>query len=396
MNRNWMRGIPFLFLAIRLMLIIALPLEGLRGFGDLFHFYNLAGLGWPYLDYWVEFPPIFPFFSRLIYLVAGGVEHVYYYLLVLILLIFQTGNLYLFICLVWRLYQKDEDQIRIWVYFALLAGLAYSWWYFDPLAVFALLLGINWLLEEQDIKTGIAIAVGTLIKFFPIFILPTVWLYRPTKKALLVSVLVIAVIVIVYGSLLALSPEMTSASLRSQISKGSWETIWAMLDGNYETGNFGPLEERFISATALLRRGNPARVHPWLTLVVFAAIGLWLFIKVKLNGKRGVIAFIGLTFCIMFLWSPGWSPQWVLYLTPLILLTLPRREAILMVFAFVFINLLEWPAFLSRGYTWGLLITIPIRTLLFVLLAVELWRVAHKMSRLALTTEESWKIAGRR
>jgi hypothetical protein len=377
------------------MLILALPLEGLRGFGDLHHFYNLAGLGWPYLDFWVEFPPIFPFLSRVIYLLAGGVEHVYDYLLVLVLSIFQAGSLFLLIRLIWRVYQGQEEQVRIWVYFAILAGLAYGWWYFDPLAVFFMLLAINWLLEGQDVKTGIALAIGTLIKLFPIFVLPAVWLYRPKRKAYTVIGLAVGIVVIVYGTLFIASPEMTTASLRSQASKGSWETVWALFDGNYQTGNFGPLEERFDPTAALQPRGNPARISPWLTLALFALAGLWLLWRERLNDKRGVIAFIGLTLCIVYLWSPGWSPQWVLFLVPLILLCLPRREALLMVFAIIFINLLEWPAFLSRGYTWGLLITIPVRTFLLILLAVEMWRIAHNSDRVSLTAEESWKVVER-
>jgi hypothetical protein len=293
------------------------------------------------------------------------------------------------------MYHRNQDDMRIWVYFAILAGLAYGWWYFDPLAVFMMLLGINWVLEGHDLKAGFALALGTLIKLFPVFALPTIWLYRPIKQALLITSVTLVIVVGVYGTLFLLSPEMTTASLRSQANKGSWETVWALLDGNYQTGNFGPLEERFDPAMALQLRGNPARIPTWLSLIIFVALGVWLFLRVSLNGKRGFIAFIGLTFCIVYLWSPGWSPQWVLFLVPLILLCLPRREAILMAFSIVFINLLEWPAFLSRGYNWGLLISIPLRTFLLVLLAVEMWRVAHNPDRDSLTTEESWKIVER-
>jgi hypothetical protein len=81
------------------------------------------------------------------------------------------------------------------------------------------------------------------------------------------------------------------------------------------------------------------------------------------------IAFTGLTWCIFLIWSPGWSPQWVLYLIPFILLTLDERHAILMSFILILVNLLEWPVLLSRGYPWGLMLTVPIRTLVMFLLA---------------------------
>jgi hypothetical protein len=59
----------------------------------------------------------------------------------------------------------------------------------------------------------------------------------------------------------------------------------------------------------------------------------------------------------------------VLYLIPFILLTLDERHAILMSFILILVNLLEWPVLLSRGYSWGLMLTIPIRTLVMFLLA---------------------------
>ena len=97
-----------------------------------------------------------------------------------------------------------------------------------------------------------------------------------------------------------------------------------------------------------------------------------------------MIAFVGLTWCIFLLWSPGWSPQWVLYLIPLILLTLDDRNAVLMTIILVLVNLLEWPVLLSRGYQWGLLLTIPLRTLMLILLA-WLWyqQIAGKRTFLA-------------
>jgi len=41
------------------------------------------------------------------------------------------------------------------------------------------------------------------------------------------------------------------------------------------------------------------------------------------------------------------------------------------------ISLAEWPVLLSRGMNEWLYLTVPLRTGLFVLLAVELWRRAR-------------------
>ena len=56
------------FFIVRLALFLSLPLEGLAGYGDLAHFHGWAELdGWPFLSYWMEFPPLFPFLGEAIH-----------------------------------------------------------------------------------------------------------------------------------------------------------------------------------------------------------------------------------------------------------------------------------------------------------------------------------------
>jgi hypothetical protein len=156
--------------------------------------------------------------------------------------------------------------------------------------------------------------------------------------------------------------------------------VWALLDGNLSTGNLGPLVDHLDSGTESISTGNPPRISPWLTLIPFAALGGGLFLKIPSQDDRSEMAFLGLAWSLFFLWSPGWSPQWVLYLLPLLLLTLPQRETILMGVVWVFISLLEWPVLLSRGYFRALWILIPVRTLLLILLAFAFWQQIKKAS----------------
>lgn len=363
-----------LFLVARLMLLIALPLEGLRGYGDFVHFYRLAGMGQPFLDLWVEFPPAFPFFSRLMYLMAGGQEHIYDYLLAISLSLFQAGELVLFAALSHRLYSPPSARRRTWVYLVFLLGLAYGWWYFDPLASLLLLLGLYWLLEERDTAAGLALGLGALTKLFPLLVLPLAWRWRPPAAALRLSLAALGLVAAVYAALWTGAPEFTRASLSSQASKGSWETIWALIDGNLDTGNFGPESERYDPSSAYVARGNPAHVPSWLTLLGFGALGVGLVGRVRLVSARQAVAFLGLTWCLFLVWSPGWSPQWVLYLLPLVFLALPLRMAVLMNTVLVLVNLLEWPVLLSRGLSGSLNLTITARTALLVLLAFVFWR----------------------
>jgi len=373
--KHSIRDFPLLFIIARLILLLSLPLEGIRSYGDYWNFYSLAELGWPFFDLWVEFPPVFPFLSALLFQLVGGRQHAYEYLLALTLSFFQAGTIYFFLRLAKKLFGTEVAHRRVWTYFALLVGLFYGWGYFDPIAVFAMVLGLNLLVQEQDFLAGTAFAFGALTKWFPILGLVLIWRRCSPKRAVQVTALVLSSIMAVYGMLMVLSPEMTVASLRAQVGRGSWETVWALIDGNLSTGNLGSAVDHLDPSTADLSARNPALISPWLTLIPFAILGGWFYWSSSGKNHTTMISFLGLTLSMFFLWSPGWSPQWVLYLLPLILLVLPEREAILMALVWVLINLLEWPVLLSRGYFQALWLIIPIRILLLILLIIAFWRV---------------------
>lgn len=385
------RDMVLLFLLCRLTLLISLSLEGLRGFGDFLHFFHLAGMGLPMIDYWVEFPPLFPFFSRMLYVFSGGREHVYDYLLAMLLSIAQAGCLWLVLRLSEQLHSDGTSRLRGWVFFAIHLVLPYGWWYFDAFAVLATLLGLYWLFEGKDSRAGLALAMGTLTKFFPALILPIVWRWTSWRRAFMVTLITLGVTLVVYVAFFVASPRMTVASIVSQGKKGSWETIWALIDNNYQTGNFGPESERFDPSTAQVPRGNPSRIPPWLTLILFGALGGWLLVRAQLDSQLAAAAMVGITWVIFLLWSPGYSPQWILYLLPLVLLVLPIREAVMYSVVLVLVNVLEWPVMLSRGYNWGLWLTILLRTFLLISLTLAFWRVMDQFDSSAIRKEADWR-----
>jgi hypothetical protein len=76
--------------------------------------------------------------------------------------------------------------------------------------------------------------------------------------------------------------------------------------------------------------GPPPR-YPWLyavASVLFAAFYLWTFARLpaELDPSRRVL-FAAFTVVLFFLWSKGWSPQFVAYLIPVLLIVFPTREA---------------------------------------------------------------------
>ncbi len=362
--------LPLYFLLARLVLILSLPLEGIQSYGDFWNFFHLAGLGRPFLDIWVEFPPIFPFLSRGVYLLVGGREHAFIYLEAILFSVIQAGSIYFFQRIAERIWGEEKGSQRSVIYALLIVGLFYGWAYFDCLAIFFMLLGLYLVINSHWITSGLVLGLGGLVKWFPILILPAIWKWSERRKALRVIMSAVLVLIIIWGGLYLLSPTYTEASLVSQGAKGSWETVWAILDNNLLTGNFNPLVNRLDPLTASIPSGNPSLISPWITLIIFGGLGLFLIWKSRIQTESQLIAFSGLTLIIFFLWSPGYSPQWAMYLIPLVFLSFKDSRHILFGLVILFINLLEWPILLSRGMFQYLPAIILLRTVVYGLTAV--------------------------
>jgi hypothetical protein len=147
---------------------------------------------------------------------------------------------------------------------------------------------------------------------------------------------------------------MTLPSLTSQFNKASYQTVWALIDGNYRTGNFGPIEDRTDPDKANIVQGNPARIPGWLRLGIAAAVGIFVFMRTRRFDDRGLVAFVGITLLIFFLQAQGWSPQWLVQIIPLILLCFPTRNGILIVVMLSLVTFAEYPfLFIRTGDTGG-------------------------------------------
>lgn len=374
--------IPAAFFVARLVLILSLPLEGLRSYGDYWNFFHQAGLGRPFLDIWVEYPPLFPFISRAIYFLAGGKEHTYIYLGALFFSMVQAGSIYLFLRIAEEIWGKEGGFQRTVVYSLFIVGLFYGWAYFDCLAVFFTLLGLYFVLKARLTVAGFALGLGGLVKWFPLLVLPAGVKYFGVKKPFRLVISALLAVLIVWGVLYLASPSLTAASLISQGAKGSWETVWAILDGNLRTGNFNPAANRLDPTSASLPAGNPAVVPPWLTLLIFGGLGLILFWKAKIQTAAQLTAFSGLTMVLFFLWSPGYSPQWVLFLLPLVLVSFENRRSLLVGMVVLLVNLLEWPLLLSRGLFQYLPALIILRSVIYALVGLLFAQVVFKKDNL--------------
>jgi hypothetical protein len=376
--------IILLFVALRLMIMATFPAENLTLFGDYIYYYELAAYSdqakLPYIHYWSEYPPVFPFLSVGVYQLThlfqgGGSYHTYVYLMGLLMLAVNACNLGLFLRLAKRLRGDDAAERLGWVYSVLFVPLIYTWWNFDALTLFFLLFALEMLLSGHETWSAVAMGVGALVKLVPLLLFPAVVRTRPWQRWGRYGLVAAAVIGAVVLPLLIVGGRMAVVSFLSPTAWSSWQTVWALFDGNLRTGLLVAPIGHFDLARATTPVGNPAWIPDWIRTLVFGLISAVVFWKARLSeSPRRLVSFVCITFILFFLWSKGWSPQWQTLLIPLLLLTLPLQRSVLFILVLSFVSLAEWPVLLSRGLNHWLYLTVPLRTGLFVLLCAELWR----------------------
>ena len=377
-----------LFVSFRLMMTMAYPPEALTSYSDYPYFYALADLArqgyYPLLDYWYEYPPIFPYLSQAVYAITSG-YHAYATLLAVVLLIFEAGNLALLYLIANEIHDKETSLKIAWIYSCLLVPVFFLWNGLDSLSLFFTLLSLWWLLRNRHALSAVALGLGLMTKYLPGILLATVWRFVKHRKALAYTLIAALVAVAIFLPFAIASPSFTLASLRSQASKSSWQTVWALIDGNYATGLFGPVADHLDPTKAGLQLHNPSRIPWFITVPLFALIYLYLFSRpIDTREKGALLSFTGMTLCLFFLWSKGWSPQWQVMLIPLILLVFPNGHGVLYCIVLGFANFLEWPVILSRGLNHLLMLTVPLRTMLLTLMLVEFYQAMRTTRHILL------------
>ncbi len=385
------RLLLYLFVSFRLMLLLVHQPQpgytpGLTAFGDFSYFYDLAKLAdqgkLPYRDYWFEYPPVIALVSQGVYTVIhfrGGDFTTYTLLLNLVLLAFDTGTLILIRRIGTQLYGAATGTALAWIYALIAIPLVISFWTFDSIVAFFTLLAITWLISRRDTVSAIMGAVGGLTKLMPLVILGAVWRYRTVQQALRYSLIAIGLTVLGFAAMLAIAGPYGLPSLTVQFNKASAETIWALADGNYKTGILNP--DHLDPASASQLQGNRAAIPVWLRTAIFGVIGLYVFATTRRRDDRGVMAFVGISFALFYLWSPNWSPQWQVTLIPLILLNFPSRNGVMLVLGLGFVSFIEYPVLFARtnGEISGPLLPIfvlliLIRTIMLIGFAFALYR----------------------
>ena len=375
--------IVVLFVAFRLMWLMAYPPDSLMIYGDYPYYFDLAQLvkqgRLPFLGYWVEYPPLFAYLCQGIYALTGDRYHAFATLLGLVMVTFEAGTLVMILRVASHARSREDALKLTWVYALLFAPAFVAWHNHDMISTFFLLLAADEFLRGRSNRSALWVGVGAMVKYFPVLLLLPVWRFRRDwRQAITYTVIVGVVCAATLAPFLVASPTYAIASLRAQLSKTSWQTVWALLDGNLNTGIFGAASQHVDPSVAVALQGNPPRIPSVVLLVAFGALYAWLWTRPSTGDFHSpswnsrFMIFAAITFVVFFLWSKGWSPQWLVMLVPFVLITLPLGRALLYILTLSFINLAEWPVFLSRGLNQYLYLTVPLRTVLFILLLIEL------------------------
>jgi hypothetical protein len=361
------RLLVILFIAFRLMLAMVyqpflLEATGERGLttgGDFLYHYLLSGLtergDYPFYQWWSEFPPVWSWLGAVLYQLTGGSYTSWAMGMGFLMLLCDVGNLALVRAIGTRLHGANTGMALAWIYALLLVPAVFSWWNHEVMVTFTLLLSLWWLLKGQDVPSAVTAGIGALVKFTPALMIGAALRYRTPQRAARYIAVVLAIFAAVYAFFYLTSPNpaMVTASLTAQFGKASYQSVWALIDGNYSTGNFAApgvdsVQIRYDPAAATTIYGNPAVVPSWLRLLVAALIGLFVFWRTRRFDDKGIVAFVGITLLIFFLQAQGWSPQWLTQILPLILLSFPTRNGVLICIVLSGLSFTEYPLLFIR------------------------------------------------
>lgn len=342
---------------------------------------------WPFRDFWLEYPPLFPLANQTLFALSqhfpplpdGRFWH--HLLLGLALLPFDLGAAWLLHRIATQLRGAAAGQWTLSVWALLFAPLFLWQGNFDVALLFTLLLALWALLERRPLLVGGAVALGILVKLLGVLVLPAALMAfadRPGSPRTFASgangrMLAMLAVGMALGLLpfLILAPEWLAAFARSVTGRGAWQSLWALAEGNYDFGIvYG---DRFDPAVTF--PAAPGRL-PWPAIhALFGATGLALWLGPwEWRRPRVPVAFVAATLFLFLLWSKGWSPQFTLLILPFVLLL--RPDAAGLVIALLLTALMGWEMIyfarlaLAGEARWMLQAIILCRTTLLLLLSL--------------------------
>ncbi len=427
-----------IFVSFRVLTLFLLRPGGfIRDWSDFDTYFGIAALSdyglFPFTHFWLEWPPLVPWLSVGVYQLALLLppwpdDPRLWFILMLggIFILFEIGNFVLIYRLARRLFQDPAIINRVlWLYAGLFMPVYAMLGFFDGIALFFILLALDLLLNQQRFPSAIAAGVGVMVKIIPGLMLPVaarqIWhKHRHNNKDATIEIGLYIVafgltIVILLLPFLIVGPQKVLTSTQAMLGRSAWETIWAVSDGYY---GFGKIEgDRWLTvpemkAELIKKAGEENRnvderklenvfaayhgkwLSDWWWLITLAFAGLYAFIftrKADYSKSRNVVAFSGLTVAILMLYSKGYSPQFLVYLLPFIVLLMPNGRGLTYALVLTGLNILEQPIYfvLLPDAAWLLTFVVITRFVLTIVIAIEfalaIWPIQEENPVLAQT-----------
>lgn len=435
-----------LFFAFRLLALLLFRPGGFIADASDYDFYYEWGLQLPrgyqtFVDLWTAYPPLFPALMLPVFEWSSRIPpwvepRLFFHLLFgLELLLFESANF----VLIYRLARKlgyptlgaadPEGPVQSTpaggaalnppippsanhpaILYALLFVPVYTMLgWFEAMPLFFILLGLDLLLSSRQwgwIGSALAAALGFLTKLTPALLVPiairwlgsklswraarTEWFHWHSPGNLLrptLYTLVFGGVVAGLGYTLAQgNVDLALSSFRVNSIRPPWQSVWALIDGYYDYG-LVPVNMRNLAG---LQTATWESVLPWgwITLV-FGLLYLWLYTRpYDWSLPRTPVAFAAISVIWLFLYSKGWSPQFLVWIAAFVVLLFPTLRGMLLITLLTLLNVVESPIFfvMLRQEEWILMGVVVLRTLLLVVLVVELlgqiWPVKQRQRQL--------------
>ena len=437
----WFLVVLVLFASFRFFAILLFRPGGFIADNSDYEFYYAWGFTLPmgyttFVDLWTAYPPLFPALMLPVFELSSRIPpwvepRLFFHVLFgLELLLFEIGNLVLVYRLAAKLTRDDtagsgpddaaprdlaSPPLRAVLLYALLFAPVYTllgW--FEAMPLFFLLLGLDLLLLRRRgwwIASAIAAALGFLVKLTPIILVPVAirwfgsrlswdaarheWFDRHSPRNLfkpLAYTAIFAAVVVGVGLPLAhFNPRLALSSFTVNSLRPPWQSLWALIDGFY---GFGLVPVDMRNLQGLAAGGQWESRLPWgLITLAFVLLYLWLYTRrYDWERVRTPVALTAVSVVWLFLYSKGWSPQFVVWILAFLVLLRPDMHGVLLGVALTALNVIESSVYLILlpDARWIMVGTVLARTALLLLIAVEwlgqIWpqpRAGQRMQRVA-------------
>jgi len=370
-----------------------------------FPFAWLQGRGvFPFLHYWFEHPPLLAYLVvalRYLSLALCGAGDVAWERLCLVRttqvasVVWELASLHLLYAMAKVLRGPKAATRACWVYVALFSTGFVSLSFLETFPVFLMLASLYLAFYSKPAWSALVLAGGFMAKMLPVGILPAIlkcdarWRWR-----FLSLVVFLGGVAAVAAPFLGAGRRWLLLSFECAAKRPPWTTAWALLDRRYDFGYVGPgakdqtpdffaersgfgvvpwarevlegvprevfgppgmnrlvfyhIAAHFATNLAFLdSRPRTGETFLWVYGGVGVALGVFYLLTFArmpsaLPPRRRL--FLGaFTMFLVFFYAKGWSPQFVLYLVPLLLIAFPLGEGGLWSLAFTILVFLEMP-----------------------------------------------------